>query len=53
MQEEGGGSRGGVNDDLYDQKLAALHGAWRNRSGYGGLEAGYRLYGESRLFASS
>ena len=31
--------RGRVINGLYDQKLAALHGAWRIRFGYGGLEA--------------
>ena len=37
--EVAGGRRGGVNDDLYDQKIAALHGAWMIRFGYGGHEA--------------
>ena len=50
MEEEGRERWRGVNDELYDQKLAALHGAWTNRSGYGGLEAGYQLYEESRSF---
>ena len=34
MQKEGGGRRGGIYDYLYDQKLAALHGAWRIRFDY-------------------
>ena len=37
--EGAGGRRGGLSNDLYDQKLAALHGAWTIRFGYGGLEA--------------